>query len=62
MMLNENQILSIVSSHRNSITEAMGDTANTLYMQGYLNACTNILDILYTYLKASQFDNTEEGR
>lgn len=62
MMLNENRILEIVNSHKNSIIEAMGDTAKSQYMQGYLNACTNISDILYTYLKASQFDNTEEGR
>ena len=52
MMINENTILELVNSHKNSIVNVIGNDDQSLYMQGYINACNNITGILYTYFKS----------
>lgn len=46
-----NAILSIVNDHLSSLERHAGEH-QSMYMQGYLKACRNIVDILHAYLKA----------
>lgn len=57
MMAKNDSILLMVIKHRESIREAVGDDKPSLYMEGYLKACSNISDLIYTYNRALEGDN-----
>lgn len=57
MMTKNDSILLMVIDHRESIRKAAGNGKQSLYMEGYLKACSNIADLIYTYNRALEGDN-----
>lgn len=57
MMAKNDSMLLLVINHSESIRQAVGDDKPSLYMEGYLKACSNIADLIYTYNKALEGDN-----
>ena len=57
MMAKNDSILLMVINHSESIRQAVGDDKPSLYMEGYLKACSNIADLIYTYNRALEGDN-----
>lgn len=51
--VNENTVLGLISAHKNSILETMGNEINSNYMEGYIDACNHATDVLYAYFKAA---------
>lgn len=56
-MAKNDSMLLLVINHSESIRQAVGDDKPSLYMEGYLKACSNIADLIYTYNKALEGDN-----
>lgn len=57
MMSRNESILMLVINHSESIRNAAGVGKQSLYMEGYLKACSNIADLIYTYNRALEGDN-----
>lgn len=57
MMAKNDSILLMVINHSESIRQAVGDDKPSLYMEGYLKACSNIADLIYTYNRALEGDS-----
>lgn len=57
MMSKNDSILLLVINHSESIRKAAGEGNQSLYMEGYLKACSNIADLIYTYNRVLEGDN-----
>ena len=53
MMTEPDRILELVTAHKNSIVNTIGDNNGTsLYMKGYIDACNNISMVLHAYFRS----------